>query len=334
MINVRRFTAETTSHTFGGSEPIAELRSGDVLTIDTEDCFGGKVTGPGTLPSQVCDLNTVNPVTGPFWVHDAAPGDTLAIHIVAMRPSRDWAVSATFPNFGALTSSHATAMLHDPLPELVWRYELDQQAGTALFCSTDGTTRMPLPMAPMLGTIGVAPAGGQVISTLHQGEWGGNLDSPLIQAGSTVYLGVTAPGALFAIGDGHALQGEGEAGGVAVECAMTTTVAIEVIKAVPTPWPRVESASHLSVIGVARPLEDAYRIAHTSMTHWLRELTGMGLLDCAQLLAQAGRAPIGNVCDPGYTLAAQFPKQFLAAKAPAAYAGAHGRLATASLQHA
>jgi amidase len=177
----------------------------------------------------------------------------------------------------------------------------------------------------MHGTVGVAPPGGQATATIAPGPHGGNLDTPQIRKGVTLYLPVLVHGALFALGDGHARQGEGEACGVGVECAMTTTIAVDLIKDVTTPWPRIESDTHLMSVGVARPLEDAYRIAHVDMTRWISQLSRLEELDAYQLLSQTGTAPVGNVCDPGYTLVARMDKRFLP-DPTAAYGGIHTRM--------
>src|SRR6201999_440980 len=118
-----------------------------------------------------------------------------------------------------------------------------------------------LPLDPMHGTVGVAPALREVRSSLAPGNWGGNLDTPEMRAGVTCYLGVNVEGALFSLGDGHARQGEGETCGVAVETAMNSVIAIELIKGRPTPWPRLETDEYVMSTGSARPLEDAFRIA-------------------------------------------------------------------------
>jgi acetamidase/formamidase len=313
------------AYTFGGRMPVAHLRSGDVLEVFTEDCFGGLVRGPGDLPSRVCRMPYLNPVSGPFFVEDAEPGDTLAIHLASIVPTRDWGVSSTFPHFGALTSTSHTATLQPPLEERVWMYGIDRQAGTVRFQATDTDHSVDLPLDPMIGTIGVAPGGFEARSTIVPDTHGGNLDTPQLRAGTTLYLGVNVHGALFALGDGHARQGEGEACGVGVEIATTTTLTVEVIKGVPTVWPRLETDTAVMSIGCARPLEDAYRIAHHDLVGWVGSLTGLEMLDAYQLVSQAGRAPIGNVCDPNYTLLAAVDKALLPPADPA-YSGVHARL--------
>ncbi|MFJ8582795.1 acetamidase/formamidase family protein [Micromonospora sp. NPDC093277] len=313
------------AYTFGGRLPVAHLHSGDVLEVDTEDCFGGLVRGPADLPSQVCRMPYLNPVSGPFFVQDAEPGDTLAIHLATIAPTRDWGVSATFPHFGALTSTSHTATLQPPLQERVWVYGIDRHTGTVRFQATETGHAINLPLDPMIGTIGVAPGGFETRSTIVPDMHGGNLDTPHLRAGTTLYLGVNVHGALFALGDGHACQGEGEACGVGVEIATTTTLTIEVIKGVSTVWPRLETDTSIMSVGCARPLEDAYRIAHHDMVTWTSELTGLEALDAYQLVSQVGRAPIGNVCDPNYTILAAIDKALLPAPDPA-YQGVHARL--------
>ncbi|MFJ1537545.1 acetamidase/formamidase family protein [Micromonospora chalcea] len=322
---VYRPARDELAYTFGGRMPVAHVRSGDVLDVVTEDCFGGLVRGPGDLPSQVCRMPYLNPVSGPFFVEDAEPGDTLAVHLVSITPARDWGVSSTFPHFGALTSTSQTATLQPPLQERVWVYGIDRQAGTVRFQATETEHRVDLPLDPMIGTIGVAPGGMESRSTIVPDSHGGNLDTPELRAGATLYLGVNVHGAMLALGDGHARQGEGEACGVGVEIATTTTLIVEVIKGMPTLWPRLETDREIMSIGCARPLEDAYRIAQRDLVAWTSALTGLEELDAYQLVSQAGRAPIGNVCDPNYTVLAAVDKALLPAAA-AAYGGVHGRL--------
>jgi acetamidase/formamidase len=181
-----------------------------------------------------------------------------------------------------------------------------------------------MPLATMHGTVGVAPAGREARSTLTADVHGGNMDTPQLRAGTTLYLPVFEPGAFLAVGDGHARQGHGEVSGVAVETAMNTTFTVEVIKGIQVPTPRIESDDAIMSIGLARPLEDAYRIAHRDLVAWLSELTGLDDLDAYQLVAQGGQAPIGNVCDPNYSIVAKLPKTCLNTTDP--FDGVHGRL--------
>ncbi len=329
MIAMSHFTyrpaRDELAYTFGGRLPVAHVRSGDVFTVHTQDCFGGLVRGPADLPSQVCQMPYLNPVSGPFFVEDAEPGDTLAVHLLSIEPARDWGVSATFPYFGALTSTSHTATLQPPLEERVWVYDIDRHAGIVRYRATASEHTVELPLDPMIGTIGVAPGGMESRSTIVPDYYGGNLDTPELRAGTTLYLGVNVHGAMLALGDGHARQGHGEACGVGVEIATVTTLTVEVVKGAATAWPRLETDTEILSVGCARPLEDAYRIAHQDLTAWTVDLCGLQTLDAYQLISQAGRAPIGNVCDPNYTVLAAIDKALLP-QPQAAYRDAHARL--------
>jgi acetamidase/formamidase len=310
--------------TFGGAPAVRTVRPGDVLELWTEDAFGGKVRGPDDLISRVVQFPFVNPQTGPFRVEGAEPGDTLAIHFVSIEPSRDWGASCLVPLFGSLTGTRATATLQEPLPEVVWIYEVDPAARTVTYRARSGEHTVELPLDPMHGTVGVAPANFEARLSLVPDAHGGNMDTPEMRSGTTCYLGVNVEGALFSIGDGHARQGEGETCGVAVEAAMDTVIAIDLVKGRTTPWPRLENDEYVMSTGSARPLEDAFRIAHTDMVGWFVEEYGLERLDAYQLLTQVSESPVANVCDPNYTFLAKAPKRYL--PRVDAYGGTHAKL--------
>ncbi|MFB6875607.1 acetamidase/formamidase family protein [Streptomyces sp. NPDC056323] len=310
--------------TFGGAAPVARIEPGTFLDVYTEDCFAGRVRSEKDLVSEVCEFPFLNPQTGPFHVVGAEPGDTVAVHFVSVEPARDWAASTTVPLFGALTSTHTTASLQAPLPEVVWMWQLDRARRTCLFSARDSDIQVELPMDPMHGTVGVAPANLEVRSALVPDAHGGNMDTPEMRAGVTCYLGVNVEGALLSLGDGHARQGEGETCGVAVECAMNTVVLVELLKGVSTPWPRIESDTHLMSTGSARPLEDAFRISQLDLVQWLARDYGLSELDAYQLVSQAGEAPLANVCDTNYTCVAKIRKEWLPAGDP--HRGLHRHL--------
>jgi acetamidase/formamidase len=297
--------------TFGGAAPVMRVRPGTVLELWTEDCFAGRVRSRNDLVSVVCDFPFLNPQTGPFYIEGAEPGDTLAVHFISIEPSRDWAASTTVPLFGALTSTHLTATLQDPLPEIVWMWQLDRTKRLCHFEANEGHFAVDLPMVPMHGTVGVAPANLEVRSALVPDAYGGNMDTPEMQAGVTCFLGVNVEGALFSIGDGHARQGEGETCGVAIECAMDTVLVVDLVKGRPTPWPRLESDTHIMSTGSARPLEDAFRIAQTDLVNWLVSDHGLAPMDAYQLISQAVESPLANVCDINYTSLAKIRKEWL-----------------------
>jgi acetamidase/formamidase len=318
-------------YSFGDHEPLLRVPSGSIIEMYTEDCFGGDVRGVGDLPSQVCVFPYLNPVTGPIYVEDAAPGDILAVHFASIEPARDWAVSSTFPHFGALTTTHSTAMLHDALEERVWVYDVDREARTVRFSARNSDYTVDLPLDPFHGTVGVAPGAFERIMSITPAAHGGNMDTPEMRAGVTLYLPVSVEGALLAIGDGHCRQGEGEVCGTAVEAAMNTTVVVEVIKGSSIAWPRIESDDFLMSTGSVKPLEDAYRVSQHDLVGWTAELTGMDSLDSLQLVSQAGLAPTGNVVDTNYTMVAKLPKNVLGGAST--YDGVHQRLAEAGRAH-
>jgi len=119
----------------------------------TLDCFAGRVRSTADLVSRVCDPRFLNPQTGPFYVEGAEPGDTLAVHFRSITPREARGVSTTVPLFGSLTATRATAMLHDPLPERTWVYEIDTDAGVVRYDALDSPFQVDLPLDPMHGTV-------------------------------------------------------------------------------------------------------------------------------------------------------------------------------------
>nr|WP_211351512.1 acetamidase/formamidase family protein [Saccharothrix variisporea] len=323
-MEVVRLDPERYAYAFGGQEPLLTVRPGTVVELSTEDCFGGAVRTVDDLPSRVCTFPYLNPVTGPIAVEGAEPGDAVAVHFVDIRPARDWAVSTTFPHFGALTATHTTAMLHDALPERVWLYDVDVDRGVCRFHARSSEFEVELPLDPMHGTVGVAPAAGEVLMSISPGAHGGNMDTPELRAGTTAYFPVNVPGALISLGDGHCRQGEGEVCGTAVEAAMSTVVVVDLVKGAAPAWPRLENDDHLMSTGSARPLEDAFRISQHDLVGWTAQLLGLDVLDAYQLVSQAGLAPAGNVVDTNYTMVAKLPKLLLGNAT--AYDGIHARL--------
>jgi acetamidase/formamidase len=309
--------------TFGGARPVRTVKPGTLMELWTEDAFGGRVRGPEDLVSKVIEFPFVNPQTGPFLLEGAEPGDTLALHFVSIEPSRDWGASSTIPLFGSLTSTGWTPSLQAPLPELVWIHGVDAKRRTVTYRAARGDYTVDLPLDPMLGTVGVAPGGFEARSSLVPDSHGGNMDTPEMRAGTTCYLGVNVSGALFSVGDGHARQGEGESCGVAVETAMDVVVIPDLIKGAPTPWPRLENDAYLMVAGSARPLEDAFRIAHAGLVTWIAVDFGLDSMDAYQLVTQAAETPIANVVDPNYTVVAKIRKAYLPDRT--VYGGVHAR---------
>jgi acetamidase/formamidase len=317
-------TFEQYAFTFGGAAPIRRVTPGTALRLWSEDAFGGALRSVSDLSSEKVDLRFVNPQTGPFYVEGAEPGDTLALHLVDLEPARDWAASAAIPFFGGLTSTDRTVTLQNPLPDTTWIYHLDRARGMLQFEARFGEWSVELPLAPMLGTVGVAPASNEVRSSLVPDRFGGNMDTPQMRAGTTCYLGVNVEGALFSIGDGHYRQGEGESCGTAVEGAMTTTLIVELVKGGAPGWPRLEDDDHLMTVGSSRPLEDAWRTSQVEMITWLGELYGLHKMDAYQLLSQLSEVPLANVVDANYSVVTKARKSLL--PTAASYDGLHREL--------
>jgi amidase len=288
------------------AEPVARVAQGEEVEVHTADAFGNVLTSEDQAVSSVLGPY-LNPQTGPLFIEGAEPGDTLAVTILDIQPTRDWAVSCTVPYFGGLTSTRWTAMLQPPLEERVWIYQRTQSGG---FRYRD---KWEIPWAPFFGTIGTAPHL-EAISSLSPGAHGGNMDVPDVTIGNTVYLPVHHPGALFYAGDAHAAQGQGELCGVALEIAAKGRFRFAVIKGKAIEWPRIESADQSMSIGSARPMEDAARIAYTDLVDWLARDYGFDRLDAYQLLTQAGGLYVGNMVDTLYSLVASCPKRYLTAR--------------------
>jgi acetamidase/formamidase len=261
------------------------------------------------LPSKVMPAGHDNPQTGPFFIEGAEPGDTVAVHIRKLEPARPYAVSSFGPGFGALVGTDLTAMLGPDFPETTWRYDVDSARNVARTTSHDGKHSWEVPLAPFLGCLGVAPAGGEVRTTIVPGIFGGNMDCPEVRAGNTVFLGVNVAGALVSFGDGHYAMGDGEIMGAAIEGAMNVEVYIELIKKKFAPVPRIENADEVMFVGAGRPLEDAARIAFKAMIGWVRERSGMSEMDAYQFVSQNAKAPIIQLVDPEYTVIVKIEKK-------------------------
>jgi acetamidase/formamidase len=315
---------ESLIFTFGGVAPVASIKPGTILRTWTRDCFAGRIRSTSDRVSDLCDQRYINPQTGPFFVEGAEAGDTLAVHFVSIEPRESFGVSTTVRFFGSLSGTLTTPTLQAALEEKTWIYAIDREAGLVRYEALDSPYTVDLPLDPMHGTIGVAPALGEVRSAMAPGDWGGNMDTPEMRAGTTCYLGVNVEGALLSFGDGHARQGEGETCGIAVEAAMDTVVIVDLLKGVSCPWPRLETDSYIITTRSARPLDDAFRISQYELVHWTAAETGLSTLDAYQLVSQAVQSPVANMVDTAYTMTAKLPKDVLHGIEP--MSGVHRRL--------
>lgn len=286
-------------------EPVAYVKPGETIIVHTQDFCEGRITKDTDIPSDYM-TGYLNPQTGPIYVEGAEPGDTLAVTIVDIQPDRDWAVSCNIKEFGGLVSTPATRFLNKPLEEKVWIYKL-QEDGT--FKSTENE-KLHFPWRPFLGTIATAPEL-EAISALTPFKQGGNMDCRDTCPGNTIYLPVGAPGAMFYTGDCHAIQGDGELIGTALEIAGKITLKFELIKNKKIKWPRIENDEYIMVVGSAKPMEDAARIAYVELVEWMKEEYGWDELDAYEALGQIGEMYVGNMVDTYYSLVAKVKKKYL-----------------------
>ncbi|HET9622364.1 MAG TPA: acetamidase/formamidase family protein [Kofleriaceae bacterium] len=294
-------------YVFGVARPVATLKSGDILDTRTFDCFGNAIQKPGDTLAKV---KGDNPLTGPFFVDGAEPGDTLAVKILDLQVDSDQGVGALAPGFGALNTTNYTPMLHAPVPEKIWFYPIDRARNEATFKALDSAFETKIPLHPFLGCLGVAP-GLESRGSVTPAEHGGNMDAPEASAGNTVYFPVNVRGALLLLGDGHAQMGDGEIAGTAIEVPMHARLQVRVIKHQKIGWPRFENDHAIMAYGAYRPLDDALRIAFTELIGWIHTETELSELDAYQLLSQVGKLHVTEMVDPNYVVIASIDKKFL-----------------------
>jgi amidase len=288
----------------GSHEPVLRVRSGDVIRTWTVDSGGHDRNGEDITEGG-------NPQTGPFYVIGAERGDTLRVHFDSIRPNRARAYS------GALVAPNVV----DPdfVAELGERgkgdwWTIDLERWTArLENPPKGLESLgELALDPMLGCFGVAPPDRQAISCATSAEHGGNMDYRGFRQGVTVDFPVFAEGGLFHLGDGHALQGDGEIVGTGIEVSMDVEFSLELLKEKTICWPRAEDDTFVMAVGNARPLDQALQHATTELLKLLHEDYGLDYRAASALVGQCIRYDVGNVFDPAYTLVAKVEKALLA----------------------
>ena len=298
-------------YTYGAAVPVARLRSGDVLETNTLDAFGNVLQGPNDTLDMV---KGDNPLTGPFYIEGAQPGDALAIRFLDLQVDGKQGVGAFAPGFGALNSSAYTPMLGRPLPQRIWYYPVDHAANLATFQAHDSKFTVRIPLHPFLGCIGVAPAGGEARSSIVPAENGGNMDAPEASVGNTLYLPVNVAGALLYLGDGHAAMGDGEVDGTAIEVPLRARLEVRVIKGQKIEWPRFENQNSIMAVGITRPLDDALRVAFTQLIAWIHQDYGLSELDAYELLSKVATIHLDEMVDPNYVIVASIDKKYLPRK--------------------
>jgi acetamidase/formamidase len=299
-----RFVAKKWHNVLGTLPPALTIASGDTVVTDTIDAGGWDkaLRKVGQRP---------NPMNGPIAVEDAVPGDALLVEIIRMTPNRDtgWTRAALAEN---VVDPAFVAKL-PPRRRTGWL--IDRTRKTARLEKPPAALKdLVLPLVPMIGCFGVAPAGGQAFSTATSAENGGNMDYRRFGPGARVAFPVAVPGALFFVGDCHAIQGDGEIVGTGIETSMEVTVRLTVQKGRKIVWPRGETREDIFTIGNARPLDHALQHATTEMVRWLGDDFGLDVGAASHLLGQVVRYDIGNVYDPAFTVACRVEKKWLTSR--------------------
>jgi amidase len=258
--------------------PVARVRAGQSVRLETADCFAGQIGAPGEAPAAV-DWARINPATGPVFVEGAEPGDVLSVLVerIEVAPTGVMAVS---PEFG---------VLRERIPATCFEV-VPIEGGLALLPGG-----LAVPIRPMIGVIGVAPAGVPVPCG-SAGPHGGNMDTRLIAEGAVVYLPVAAPGALLAAGDLHAVMGDGEICGTGVEVAGRVTL-------------RVDVRRDLQLVN---PVVETTEVATRDMADLMMRRLGLSAAAATMLMSAAGQLQISQVVDPLKTARFALPKSIIA----------------------
>ncbi|TAK20390.1 MAG: acetamidase [Chloroflexota bacterium] len=298
---IHRFEPRRFHTTIGSHEPALRVGDGDTVITWCVDARGQDRAGAQITPRG-------NPQTGPFYVEGAAPGDALAVTFDRIYPNRaqGWTNCVVAP--WVVDPDFVTEL---PKAELE-TWALDLERGLARLEREGSPASMAsLPFDPMIGCFGVAPAGGQAISTATSAEHGGNMDYRGFRQGVTVYLPVAVEGALFHIGDGHAVQGDGEIVGTGIEVSFDVEFTPRVVRNRRVRWPRAENEREIMAIGNGRPLDQCVQHATTELMRMMQEEYGLTYRDSSAILGQCVRYDLGNVFDPAYTMVAKVEKRFL-----------------------
>jgi acetamidase/formamidase len=287
----------------GSHEPVLRISPGDTVVTKTIDAGGSDETGTRVGQGP-------NPQTGPFYVEGAEPGDTLVVRFDRLAPNRKRGYTSSLVAPNVIDPEYVRDL--PPASELSW-WVTDTDAWTAKLAeSPSKLTGLTLPLDPMLGCFGVAPGGNQAISAATSGPHGGNMDYRGFKRGATVYFPVFVPGALLHVGDGHAVQGDGEIAGTGIEISFDVEFTVDLRKGERIFWPRGENDEFIFAAGNARPLDQALQHATTEMMRWLQRDYGLDAYGASILLGQCVEYEVGNVFDPAYTMICKVRKSLLA----------------------
>ncbi len=271
------------------NQPVLTVNPGDTIHTTTVDAGGSDEKG-------VVRVLGGNPETGPFYIENAYPGDTLVIHLNRVRLNRDWAQSDDFVVGRALNSELAVKMKDGGKGV---RWHLDTQKGVATpEKQGEHLAHYSVPLKPMMGCIATAPGiASAPPSTGDSGAYGGNMDFNEIVEGATIYLPVNVTGGYLYIGDGHAAQGDGELNGNALETSMDVEFTVDLVSGKRVPGPRVVSATQVMAVGLGGSLEDALREATSNMAGWLTDDYHLTPSELAQVLGSAAEYKVSELAD-------------------------------------
>ncbi|MEO5742754.1 MAG: acetamidase/formamidase family protein [Vicinamibacterales bacterium] len=280
---------------------LARIRPGETVETKTLDASGRDETG--TVRAR-----PPNPLTGPFYVEGAEPGDALVVRFSRVRMNRNWGWSSYRLGLYSLTPESIEGIypnrykpgeiISERVNVVPWDLDLARQT-VRLREPSSAVHRLEFPAKPMLGCVGVAPAGDFAPTSSPAGSYGGNLDYNAIGEGSTVILPVYHPGALLFIGDGHALQGDGEPTGTGIETSMSVAFTVELRKKANLTGPRVETSEHIISVGsqpeFASSTNRGLQMATSDMVNWLTTEYKMEPWAAHLLIGYQGRYDIVTV---------------------------------------
>ncbi len=290
--------------------PVLHIAPGDTVQTESVDA-----NGVDRNNIQRVKEGSANPLTGPFYIEGAMPGDVIAVHITKLHINRVRATGAEFFVPRSLPDSilkklpNAGAMNRDPAVQWV----IDTVAGLGRPANPHAHLQyFSVPLKPMLGCVGLAPEGKE-ISTEDAGPFGGNMDFSLITKGAIVYLPVSHPGGLLFIGDAHALQGDGELNMAALEISMdfefTTTIIPH--QHMQITYPRIEDSTYIMTVGLAVHLDDAFKIANAGMLSFLQKEYDLSDVEAAQVMGSSLEYQIPEITDPQVEVVAKIKKSRL-----------------------
>ena len=280
--------------------PVLTVKSGSVIKADTYEASDRQLHHEATLEDLAnIDFGPIHPITGPVYVEEAEVGDILAVDLLKI-DLHDYGWQAIVGGFGFLTDRF-------PEPKLNI-HKIDVQNRTSMF-----NDRIKIPLKPFPGIMGVAPDTEEMLSTIPPRANGGNMDDPSLVEGTTVYFPVFVKGALFSIGDGHAVQGLGEVCGTAIEAPMTFTYRLRVIKDKPEiKEPQYETDSYYAVTGFGATIDIATKKAVNYMVDHLSNNYDISAEDAYMLCSLVGDLKIAEVVDvPNMLVTMHFPKSIL-----------------------